>query len=351
MLRVARAPGARLPGDGAHHAARRPHACRRSTSGRADEYIDTIAREWLPQLHARGAGRCGRCVLREHRLQRGAGRAAVRGGAARSGCRSRCTPSSSATSAARSWPRATARSRAITWSTQAPRKPRRSARAGTVAVLLPVAFYCLAEARKPPVAALRAAGDRIGHRERLQPRLRPRHLAPAGDEHGDAAVRAHRRGSPARRHAPRGPRARPARAARRARRRTGGGLRGLERALHRGARLLDWLQPASHRGARGRGSAMAESDSLKLGARPLRLADLRRIYAGPVQVQIDAAALGAVRDAHAVTVRLAAGGCPGLRHQHRLRPAGANPHRARAAHAPAAQHHPLAQRRRRPAAR
>lgn len=32
------------------------------------------------------------------------------------------------------------------------------ARAGTVAVLLPVAFYCLAEGRKPPIAALRAAG-------------------------------------------------------------------------------------------------------------------------------------------------------------------------------------------------
>ncbi len=32
------------------------------------------------------------------------------------------------------------------------------ARAGTVAVLLPVAFYCLAAERKPPVAALRTAG-------------------------------------------------------------------------------------------------------------------------------------------------------------------------------------------------
>lgn len=32
------------------------------------------------------------------------------------------------------------------------------AAAGTVAVLLPVAFFCLAEERKPPVAALRAAG-------------------------------------------------------------------------------------------------------------------------------------------------------------------------------------------------
>ena len=35
------------------------------------------------------------------------------------------------------------------------------ARAGTVAVLLPVAFYCLAAERKPPVAALRAAGATI----------------------------------------------------------------------------------------------------------------------------------------------------------------------------------------------
>jgi len=39
---------------------------------------------------------------------------------------------------------------------------------------------------------------------------------------------------------------------------------------------------------------MAEPDSLKLGSRPLRLADLRRVYEGPVSVQIDAAALGAV---------------------------------------------------------
>jgi len=55
---------------------------------------------------------------------------------------------------------------------------------------------------------------------------------------------------------------------------------------------------------------MAEPDSLKLGSRPLRLADLRRVYQGPVSVQIDAAALGAVRDAHAVTARLAAADAP-----------------------------------------
>src|SRR6266403_239625 len=55
---------------------------------------------------------------------------------------------------------------------------------------------------------------------------------------------------------------------------------------------------------------MAEPDSLKLGSRPLRLADLRRVYEGPVSVQIDAAALGAVREAHAVTARLAAADAP-----------------------------------------
>jgi histidine ammonia-lyase len=52
---------------------------------------------------------------------------------------------------------------------------------------------------------------------------------------------------------------------------------------------------------------MAESDPLKLGARPLRLGELRRIYRGPISVGIEPAALGAVRDAHAATARLAAG--------------------------------------------
>src|SRR5947208_2435243 len=74
---------------------------------------------------------------------------------------------------------------------------------------------------------------------------------------------------------------------------------------------------------------MAEPDSLKLGSRPLRLADLRRVYQGPVSVQIDAAALGAVRDAHAVTMRLAAADAPaygintgfGLLANTRIRPA------------------------------
>ena len=55
---------------------------------------------------------------------------------------------------------------------------------------------------------------------------------------------------------------------------------------------------------------MAASDTLKLGTRPLYLADLRRIYAGPVTVEIDAAALRAVAQAHEATARLAAADAP-----------------------------------------
>ena len=55
---------------------------------------------------------------------------------------------------------------------------------------------------------------------------------------------------------------------------------------------------------------MAESDILKLGARPLRLAELRRVYEAPVSVGLAPEALGAVRDAHALTARLAAADAP-----------------------------------------
>jgi histidine ammonia-lyase len=55
---------------------------------------------------------------------------------------------------------------------------------------------------------------------------------------------------------------------------------------------------------------MAATDPLKLGARALRLADLRRIYAGPVTVAIDPLALEPVRAAHTLTMRLAAADAP-----------------------------------------
>jgi histidine ammonia-lyase len=55
---------------------------------------------------------------------------------------------------------------------------------------------------------------------------------------------------------------------------------------------------------------MAAIEPLTLGSRALRLGDLRRVYAGPVAVAIDPAAMGAVREAHEVTLRLAAAETP-----------------------------------------
>ena len=55
---------------------------------------------------------------------------------------------------------------------------------------------------------------------------------------------------------------------------------------------------------------MTDSFELKLGSRPLTLAELRRVYARPVRVRIDDAALRAIRDSHAATSRLAAGDAP-----------------------------------------
>jgi histidine ammonia-lyase len=55
---------------------------------------------------------------------------------------------------------------------------------------------------------------------------------------------------------------------------------------------------------------MAQSEPLTLGSRPLRLSELRRVYSGPVTVAIDPVAVRAVREAHEVTMRLAAAETP-----------------------------------------
>src|SRR5262249_6093145 len=77
------------------------------------------------------------------------------------------------------------------------------------------------------------------------------------------------------------------------------------------------------------GAAMAESQPLKLGTRPLHLSDLRRIYGAPLTVAIDPGALPALEQAHALTARLAAAEAPaygintgfGLLAQTRIAPA------------------------------
>ncbi|HWZ63873.1 MAG TPA: histidine ammonia-lyase [Steroidobacteraceae bacterium] len=55
---------------------------------------------------------------------------------------------------------------------------------------------------------------------------------------------------------------------------------------------------------------MAEHAPLKLGARPLRLAELRRVLEHPLAVEIDPGSLGAVHASHTATARLAAAEAP-----------------------------------------
>jgi imidazolonepropionase len=128
--------------------------------GRADEYIDTIAREWLPALAGEGlvdavdvfCESIGFSLAQSERLfaaaralglpvKMHAEQLSNLGGsllATRLGALS-CDHLEYAGEA----------------------EAQALARAGTVAVLLPIAYYCLATAQRPPVAALRAAGAAI----------------------------------------------------------------------------------------------------------------------------------------------------------------------------------------------
>ena len=133
------------------------HALPPEYAGRANAYIDAISDEWLPRLHEEGlvdavdifCENVGFSVGQAEKLFVAAARLGVPvkmhaeqlsnlGGsllAARYGALS-CDHLEYATAA----------------------EAQALAASGTVAVLLPVAFFCLAEERKPPVTALRKAG-------------------------------------------------------------------------------------------------------------------------------------------------------------------------------------------------
>ena len=74
------------------------------------------------------------------------------------------------------------------------------ARAGTVAVLLPVAYYVLADPRLPPIDLFRAPRAH-GGRERRESRFGTRRVAADRNEHGTPAVRLDERRGARRRHA------------------------------------------------------------------------------------------------------------------------------------------------------
>ncbi|HUN26196.1 MAG TPA: imidazolonepropionase [Steroidobacteraceae bacterium] len=156
MLRVARRLGAAYPVR-VRTTLLAAHALPPEFAGKADAYIDTVAMRWLPVLRDAGlvdavdifCERIGFDTAQAERLFRAAQACGVPvkmhaeqlanlGGsllAARFGALS-CDHLEFA----------------------GEEEARALAAAGTVAVLLPVAFYCLGATRRPPVAALRAAG-------------------------------------------------------------------------------------------------------------------------------------------------------------------------------------------------
>ena len=75
------------------------------------------------------------------------------------------------------------------------------AKAGTVAVLLPGAFYFIRETKRPPIDLFRRHGVADGGRDRLQSRHFAADFAAAGDEHGGDFVSHECRGMHRRRHA------------------------------------------------------------------------------------------------------------------------------------------------------
>jgi imidazolonepropionase len=156
MLRVARALARALPVT-ITTTLLAAHALPPEYAGRADAYIDAIAGDWLPRLHDEDlvdavdifCETVGFSVRQAERLFDAAARLGMPvkmhaeqlsnlGGsllAARRGALS-CDH--------------------LEYATQV--EAQALAAAGTVAVLLPVAFFCLAEERKPPVTALRKSG-------------------------------------------------------------------------------------------------------------------------------------------------------------------------------------------------
>jgi imidazolonepropionase len=136
------------------------HAVPPEYGGRADDYVADVATEWLPRLHAEGlvdavdifCEKIGFSVELAGRLFDAAARLAL---PVKMHAEQLSNLGGSLLAASRGALSCDHLEHATTAEAQA------LAAAGTVAVLLPVAFFCLAEERKPPVSALREAGAAI----------------------------------------------------------------------------------------------------------------------------------------------------------------------------------------------
>lgn len=159
MLRAARALGQAYPVS-VKTTLLAAHTVPPEFAGRADDYIDTIIKEWLPELHGEGlvdavdvfCENIAFDVAQSERLFDAAHDLGVpvkmhaeqlsNLGGSRMAARHHAISCDHLEYAAEEDAAALAASR-------------------TVAVLLPIAFYCLADERKPPVAAFRSAGTRM----------------------------------------------------------------------------------------------------------------------------------------------------------------------------------------------
>jgi imidazolonepropionase len=126
-------------------------------AGRPDEYIDTIAREWLPTLHGEGLVDavdifCEKIAFDTRQAERLFDAAHALGIPIKMHAEQLNNIGGTRVAASRGALSCDHLEYAQAAEAQA------LASAGTVAVLLPVAFYCLADTHLPPIAALRAAG-------------------------------------------------------------------------------------------------------------------------------------------------------------------------------------------------
>ncbi len=177
MLRVARRLGREHAGRACATTYLGAHALPPEFAGRADDYIEAVC-AWLPELHAPGPGRCGRRVLRAHRLLRRRRRSACSRAARALGLpvklhAEQLSNQHGAALAAR-------HRRAVVRPPRAPRRRRRArdggGRHGRRAAAGRLSTSC-ARPRLPPVAALRAAGVPIAiatdHNPGTSPMLSP----------------------------------------------------------------------------------------------------------------------------------------------------------------------------------
>ena len=276
---------------------------------RADDYIELIAREWLPQLAAEGLIDavdifCERIAFSTAQAARLF--AAARALAIPVKMHAEQLANLGGTLLATSFGALSCDHLEFAGAPEA----RALARAGTVAVLLPVAYYCLAEERRPPVAELRAAGAAMAVASDCNPGSAP------GTSILLAMSMATRLFGLTAEEALLGVTREAARAL---------GLGHERGTLSAGyaadfvvwnvgslAELSYWIgfNPRRTVVRAGEVLRLAEFPSLKLGARPLHLSDLRRLYTSGVAVALDPAALTALEQSHAATLRIAAADAP-----------------------------------------